>query len=190
MAAKLSTREGTMRRTGNPRGFTLIEMLVIVVIIGILMVIMIPIFQSAIQKTKQKTTMSDMSDLAKAIMSYVTDVGSAPTSPDGVLEPDSQMIRDLVPLQKINIHTRDNWGNPLRVWTGFSVAGNFAIDASEVGSEDFLIQSLGRDGQDEGFSYDPTDSANNFYVVQEVNDFGRDLILWNGGWIHAPRASQ
>ncbi len=179
-----------MRRGGNSRGFTLIEMLVIVVIIAILTVILIPIFQSALQKTKQKTTMSDMTDLARAILSYVTDNGSAPTSPGGALEPDSQFILDLTPMQKIVIGTRDHWGNPFRVWTGLGVAGNFGIDASEVGSDDFLIQSLGRDGQDEGFSYDPADSTNNFYVVQEANDFSRDLILWNGGWIHAPRSSQ
>jgi general secretion pathway protein G len=178
-----------MRRIGNSRGFTLIEMLVIVVIIAILITILIPIFQSAIQKTKQKTTMADMTDLGKAIMGYVTDNGSAPTSPGGALEPDSQLILDLTPMQKIAIDTRDHWGNPFRVWTGLGVAGNFGIDASEVGSDDFLIQSLGRDGQDEGFSYDPADTVNNFYVVQETNDFSRDLILWNGGWIHAPRSS-
>jgi prepilin-type N-terminal cleavage/methylation domain-containing protein len=179
-----------MRRRGNSRGFTLIEMLVIVVIIAILITILIPIFQSALQKTKQKTTMADMTDLAKAIMGYVTDNGSAPISPNGALEPDSQLVLDLTPMQKIAIDTRDHWGNPLRVWTGLSVAGNFGIDASEVGSDDFLIQSLGRDGQDEGFSYDPADTANNFYVVQEANDFSRDLILWNGGWIHAPRSGR
>jgi type IV pilus assembly protein PilE len=171
------------------QGFTLIELMVVVVILAILMLILIPIFQSAIQKTKQKTTMSDMSDLAKAIMSYITDNGSAPTSPNGALESDSQLVLDLTPMQKITFSTRDNWGRPFQVWTGQGVAGVFGIDSAGVGADDFIIQSLGRDGQDEGFSYDPSDSSNNFYVIQDMTDFSRDLILWNGGWIHAPRAS-
>jgi len=178
-----------MRCKESSRGFTLIELLVVVIILAILMLILVPIFQSAIQKTKQKTTMSDMSELAKSIMSYITDTGSAPTSPDGALEPDSQLVADLTPMQKISFSTRDNWGTPYRVWTGLNVTGVFGIDSAEVGRDDFIIQSLGRDAQDEGFSYDPTDSSNNFYVIQDMNDFSRDLILWNGGWIHAPRAS-
>jgi prepilin-type N-terminal cleavage/methylation domain-containing protein len=178
-----------MRRKESSRGFTLIELLVVVIILAILMLILVPIFQSAIQKTKQKTTMSDMSDLAKAVMSYITDVGSAPTSPNGELAPDSQLVMDLTPMQKITFSTRDNWGMPYRVWTGLDVAGVFGIDSAEVGTDDFIIQSLGRDGLDEGFSYNPNDSSNNFYVIQDISDFSRDLILWNGGWIHAPRAS-
>ena len=178
-----------MKRKRNRRGFTLIELLVVIVVLGILMVIMLPVIQSAIQKTKQKTTMSDMGDLAKAIMGYVTDVGSAPTSPDGALEPDSQLIMDLTPIQKISFSTKDHWGTPFRVWTGLNVAGIFGIDAAEVGADDFVIQSLGRDGQDEGFSYNPSDSGNNYYTIQDISDFSRDLILWNGGWIHAPRTS-
>ncbi len=178
-----------MKAKASSRGFTLIELLVVVVILAILTLILIPIFQSAIQKTKQKTTMSDMSDLAKSIISYITDNGSAPTSPNGALAPNSQLVLDLTPMQKITFSTRDNWGTPYRVWTGLGVAGVFGIDSAGVGADDFIIQSLGRDGLDEGFSYDPTDSSNNFYVIQDISDFSRDLILWNGGWIHAPRAS-
>jgi len=178
-----------MRRNRSGGGFTLIELLVVVVVMAILMLILIPVIQSAIQKTKQKATMSDMSDLAKAIMGYITDSGSAPTSPDGDLEPDSDLVQELTPMQKVTFSTRDNWGIPFRVWTGTSVAGVFGIDAAEVGGDDFIIQSLGRDGQDEGFNYDPSDAGTNFYIIQDMTDFGRDLILWNGGWIHAPRSS-
>jgi type II secretion system protein G len=177
-----------MKGKNSKRGFTLIELLVVIVILAVLMLILLPVFQSAIQKTKQKTTMSDMSDLAKAIMGYITDTGSAPTSPNGALAPGSPMVTELLQLQKISFSTRDNWGMPYRVWTGMDVAGVFAIDSAGVGTDDFVIQSLGRDGQDEGFSYDPTDSSNNFFVVQDISDFSRDLILWNGGWIRAPRA--
>ncbi len=178
-----------MKAKSVGRGFTLIELLVVIVVMAILMLIMLPVMQSAIQKTKQKTTMSDMGDLAKAIMGYVTDIGSAPTSPGGTLEPDSALITELIQLQKLTISTKDHWGTPFRVWTGLDVGGTFGIDAAEVGKDDFVIQSLGRDGQDEGFSYDPSDSGNNYYIIQDLSDFSRDLILWNGGWIHAPRTS-
>jgi prepilin-type N-terminal cleavage/methylation domain-containing protein len=177
-----------MRSKNSSRGFTLIELLVVIVVLAILMLILLPIIQSAIQKTKQKATMSDMGELAKAIMGYVTDTGSAPTSPNGDLASDSQLVVDLTPMHKNAFSTRDNWGTPFRVWTGLNVAGVFSIDSAGVGTDDFVIQSLGRDAQDEGFSYDPTDSSNNFYILQDITDFSRDLILGNGGWIHAPRA--
>jgi type II secretion system protein G len=179
-------RRARLRADGRG-GFTLIELLIVVAIIGILVSILIPVFQGAMQKAKQKTTMVDMGNIAKAITSYVTDMGAAPTSPEGNLQTDSDMFTQLTPFHYVTFTTRDQWGTWFQVWTGLSVAGHFGIEEGDVGRDDFLVQSLGRDGIDEGYSYDRSSPENNFYVLQTMDDFNKDLILWNGNWIRAPR---
>jgi len=168
------------------RGFTLIELLIVVGIVGILVGILIPVFQGAMQKSKQKSTMVDIGNIAKAIISYMTDVGSAPPSPDGNLELDSEMYTELTPFHLARFPNRDQWGIAFQCWTGRSCAGRFGIDSAEVGLDDFVIQSYGRDGQDEGYAFNRNDPDSSFYTMQTMDDFNKDLILWNGSWIRAP----
>jgi len=61
---------GTLRKE---RGFTLIELLIVVAIIGIIAAIAIPNLLNAIQRGKQKRTISDMRSVATAIESYAVD---------------------------------------------------------------------------------------------------------------------
>jgi type II secretion system protein G len=171
------------------RGFTLIELLVVVAIIGVLTAILMPIFQGAIQKAKQKGTMADIHSLTKAIMMYISDNGRAPANPNGALQGAGAFLADLDALHISNVPITDQWGNPLRVWTGAGAAGHFGISASDVGSEDFLIQSMGQDGVDEGFVYSAVNPFD-YYSVTTVADFKKDLIMWNGAWIRAPRSAQ
>jgi prepilin-type N-terminal cleavage/methylation domain-containing protein len=173
----------------SARGFTLIELLITVAIIGLLTAILMPIFQEAIQKAKQKGTMADIHSLTKAIMMYVSDHGRAPANPNGALQGGGPFLADLDALHISNVPITDQWGFPLRVWTGAAVAGHFGISSSDVGSDDFLVQSMGQDGVDEGFVYSAT-TPFDYYAVGAVADFKKDLIMWNGAWIHAPRSAQ
>lgn len=67
-----------MLRRNRQKGFTLIELLIVVAIIGIIAAILIPNLLDALQKAKQKRTLSDVRNTGTAWMSWLTDqVGAA-----------------------------------------------------------------------------------------------------------------
>src|ERR1700757_3053731 len=61
-------------------GFTLIELLIVIAIIGILAAIAISNLLNAVQRGKQKRTMSDMRALATAVEAYAVDNNLYPTA--------------------------------------------------------------------------------------------------------------
>ena len=59
----------------NQEGFTLVELIVVVVIIGILSAIAIPSFQNASKKAKQKGAAAQISTYIKAAQAYYAEFG-------------------------------------------------------------------------------------------------------------------
>ena len=69
------------RNFKSQNAFTLVELIVVVVIIGILSSIAIPSFQNASEKAKQKEASSMLASYAKAAQAYYTEYGQLAISP-------------------------------------------------------------------------------------------------------------
>ena len=113
-----------MRTT--PRGFTLIELLIVVAIIGIIAAIAIPNLLNAIDKGKQKRTMSDLRAIGTAVESYAVDNTNYPVAASvpaikAVIDP---VFFNAMPLL-------DGWSNAFQ---------------ADSGSTSYTLFSHGKDG--------------------------------------------
>jgi general secretion pathway protein G len=68
------------------RGFTLVELIVVMMIIAILTAIAIPRFTSAVQNAKEAALKEDLHVMRNAIDSYTMDKGKAPQSLDDLVQ--------------------------------------------------------------------------------------------------------
>lgn len=125
--------------SSNPsRGFTLLELLVVMVIIGLLASYVAPRFFDQIGKSEVKAARAQLDALDKAIGAYRLDVGHPPTTEQGlqalVERPASEpkwagpYLAKAVP--------PDPWGRPY-----------LYREPGEGAGHDYELLSLGKDGQ-------------------------------------------
>ena len=81
MVASLSTR-----RHSAEQGFTLLELMIVMVVIGILAAIAIPAYTNNIRSAKEATLRADLHVMRGAIDSYTIDKQKAPQSLDDLVQ--------------------------------------------------------------------------------------------------------
>jgi general secretion pathway protein G len=136
--APLTRRPAPIRtqRTGGRRGFTFVEMMVVISIIVILVSVAIPIYQKSIIRSREAVLHSNLNTLRQVIDNYTYDKEKAPQSLD-VLVSDGYLKR--VPLDPVANTDR---------WTLVMEDATQAVNQSEPGIFDIHSTSdkIGLDG--------------------------------------------
>jgi len=70
------------RATRGMSGFTMLELMVILTIIGILLTVAIPIYNQSIQRARERALRNDLDNLNTLIVKYTLDKQKAPQSLD------------------------------------------------------------------------------------------------------------
>ena len=115
----ISKRRNTLRRD---EGFSLIELLIVVAIIGIIAAIAVPQLMNAMDRGRQRRSMADMRNIATANGTYRIDTSAYATT-----------LAGLTPAYMQVTPTNDGWG------TNWGYVFN-------AGNDTYTITSLGSDG--------------------------------------------
>jgi general secretion pathway protein G len=133
-------RDICSRSVGNQDGFTLLELLVVMVIIGLLASFVGPRYFSQIGKSEVKSAKAQIDALEKALDQYRLDLGKYPTTEQGLVALVSKPANEAKwdgPYLKKTVPA-DPWGSP------------YVYKFPGEHNNEFDLWSFGKDGQPGG----------------------------------------
>lgn len=133
------TATGSLSRTIGPRGFTLLELLVVIVIIGLLAAYVGPKYFAQLGKSEVTVAKAQIGAFEKALDTFRLDVGRYPTSEEG--------LNALLAMPA----TATKWNGPyLKKEVPPDPWGRVYLYKSPGSKGEFEIISYGKDGQPGG----------------------------------------
>jgi len=127
-----------MRNRKNEAGFTLMELMIVMMIIGVLTTLAIPSFVGAIRNAKEAVLKEDLRVMRSAIDSYTMDKQKAP-----------QSLEDLVQEGYLKVIPEDPMTKARDTWTTDTSDALHSLDQTDPGIDDVHSgsQETGSDGQ-------------------------------------------
>jgi general secretion pathway protein G len=125
------------RRFKNEKGFTLVELLIIVVVVAVLMGLSIQTFALLKDRARETIAEAEMSNITKALQIYVTLLSIYPAEGDF---PEALVVAGIME----NVPELDTWANPYQY---SSIAGisytleSFGIDQVDGGGDDIVYMN-------------------------------------------------
>ncbi len=125
------------------RGFTLIELMIVVVILGLLSTIIVPKIMNRPEQARRVKAQTEIASIQSALKLFKIDTGNYPTTSQGlqalvnnpgIKNYSSEGYLDQVPT--------DPWGNP------------YVYLSPGVHNKDYDLESYGKDGEDGGADED------------------------------------
>jgi len=124
-------------RHDSEQGFTLLELMIVMVIIGVLAAIAVPSYVNAVRSAREATLRADLYEMRRAIDSYTVDKQKAP-----------QSLEDLVQAGYLRTMPVDPFTHRSDTWVPAQSDTLSSIDQTEPGIDDVHsgAQLVGSDG--------------------------------------------
>ena len=127
-------RKGKKGNRLKRNGFSLVELMIVLVIIGVLAAIAIPNMLDAKTRAQQRSTVAELRNWGNALGAYMAEIGVVPPGAGGPVAA-STVHSELVPYAVSALHDQDSWKNDLFY---------FALNSNTATS--YTVGSGGRDG--------------------------------------------
>ena len=134
-------RATTIRaKRASQAGFTLLELMIVMIIIGILAAVAVPAYLQSVKKAKEAVLREDLQVLRKAIDSYTVDKQKAP-----------QALTDLVESGYLKSMAKDPLTNRTDTWVPVQEDTLNSLDQTQSGIDD--VHSGAQEASSDGTLY-------------------------------------